>query len=63
MQALNVVEAASYLGLSKSSLDKLRVYGGGPTYLKLGKRIIYERADLDSWKASKRRTSTSQQAA
>jgi hypothetical protein len=29
MQALRVPEAADYVGLSKSTLDKMRVYGGG----------------------------------
>jgi hypothetical protein len=29
-------EAAGYLRVSKSYLDKLRVYGGGPTFLRFG---------------------------
>jgi hypothetical protein len=32
MQALNVIEAANYTGLSRSFLNKRRVYGGGPLY-------------------------------
>ena len=31
-------ETAKYTSLSKSSLDKLRVYGGGPLYIKAGAR-------------------------
>ena len=38
-QRLSVREAAQYLGLSASTLNKLRVFGGGPTFLKLGRRV------------------------
>ena len=54
MQTLNVVEASDYTGLSKSSLDKLRVYGGGPPYIKVGARVIYDRLDLDTWLIGKK---------
>jgi hypothetical protein len=63
MDALHVTDAARYPGLSKSSLDKLRCYGGGPLYLKLGKRVVYDRADLDQWLAGKRVANTGQAAA
>ncbi len=53
--------AATYLGLSVSTLNKLRVFGGGPVFLKLGRRVVYDLADLDDWLASKRRRSTSDQ--
>jgi len=33
-------EAAAYLRVSKSYLDKLRVYGGGPNFLRFGKRSV-----------------------
>ena len=60
MSRLRVIDAAEYTGLSKSTLDKLRVYGGGPLYLKLGKRVVYDRIDLDTWLAGKRVANTSQ---
>ena len=54
------VEAASrHVGLSVSTLNKLRVFGGGPVFLKLGRRVAYDLADLDAWLATKRRRSTS----
>jgi predicted DNA-binding transcriptional regulator AlpA len=56
---LSVEEAATYTGLSASTLNKLRVYGGGPAYLKLGQRVVYVSDDLDAWLGSKRRRSTS----
>ncbi|MCP1764989.1 MULTISPECIES: helix-turn-helix transcriptional regulator [Bradyrhizobium] len=55
---LKVTEAAEHLRLSKSTLDKLRCHGGGPTYFKLGRTIVYAVSDLDSWMASRRRSAT-----
>jgi len=54
MANLRVKQAAEYVGLSKSALDKYRCYGGGPVYVKLGSTVIYRVADLDTWVASKR---------
>ena len=55
--------AAKYLGLGKSTLDKLRVTGGGPPFIKFGKRVVYDPDDLDAWSARHKRTSTSESAA
>ena len=55
---LPVSEAARFIGLSKSTLDKLRISGGGPTYLQLGRRVLYDVAGLEAWLTSKRRSST-----
>jgi predicted DNA-binding transcriptional regulator AlpA len=63
MNALNVKQASEYTGLSKSSLDKLRVYGGGPLYIKVGARVVYDRFDLDTWLKGKKVANTSQQVA
>jgi hypothetical protein len=60
---LNVKQAAEYTGLSKSSLDKLRIFGGGPLYIKVGARVVYDRVDLESWLAGKKIANTSQQVA
>lgn len=54
MANLRVKQAAEYVGLSKSALDKYRCYGGGPVYSKLGATVIYNSTDLDAWVASKR---------
>jgi predicted DNA-binding transcriptional regulator AlpA len=56
---LPVEAAAAHLGLSASTLNKLRVFGGGPVFLKLGRRVVYDVTDLDAWLATKRRQSTS----
>ncbi|WIH05522.1 helix-turn-helix domain-containing protein [Xanthomonas translucens pv. graminis] len=42
-------EAASYLGLSNSTLEKMRHEGRGPRYVRLGGRVFYRRADLDQY--------------
>ena len=59
---VNVEAAAVLTGLSVSTLNKLRIYGEGPAYLKLGRRVAYDVADLNAWLASKRRRSTSEPA-
>ena len=43
---LSTIEAATYLGLGKSTLDKLSLAGGGPRFASLGKRVIYDIIDL-----------------
>jgi predicted DNA-binding transcriptional regulator AlpA len=53
--------AALYLGLSASTLAKMRLRGDGPIYSKAGPRVvIYDQDDLDHWLNSRRRSSTSQ---
>jgi len=46
---LTVPEAADYLGLAVSTLNKWRVYGGGPRFLKLGRSIRYRLSDLETF--------------
>lgn len=55
---LRTEDAARYTGLSSSTLTKLRVKGGGPTFIKLGKAVVYDSHDLDKWLATKRCQST-----
>jgi Helix-turn-helix domain len=49
MNILNVSEAAEYAGVSPSYLNKRRVYGGGPLFIKVGRRVVYDRGNLDAW--------------
>jgi excisionase family DNA binding protein len=60
---LTTPEAATFLGLGKSTLDKLRLTGGGPAYSLIGRRVIYDPADLDAWVAQHKRTSASERTA
>lgn len=56
---LDTEGAARRLGLSRSTLEKLRVYGGGPPYLKLGRSVRYRCDDLSSWLEGHVRLNTS----
>ena len=58
--ALDTAGAARRLSLAESTLEKLRVTGGGPAFCKLGRRVVYRVADLDAWIASRRVRSTSE---
>lgn len=46
---LSTREAAKLLGLSVSTLTKYRVRERGPSYIKIGKRILYTAPDLEAW--------------
>lgn len=56
---LKTPDAAVHLGLSARTLEKHRCYGTGPTYHKLGGRIVYAIDDLNAWAEIGRRHSTS----
>ena len=57
---ISVREAAAYLGISKSFLDKTRLQGTGPVYLKIGRRVAYDLSDLEIWVAGQKRRHTSE---
>ena len=57
---LNALEAAAYCRSSASTFAKLRLYGGGPRFVKLGRRVVYDPADLDAWLTAHRQSSTEQ---
>ncbi len=56
---LTPVEAASYLGVCKSTLAKRRITHSNPAYIKLGKSVRYRLSDLDLWVESRVFISTS----
>lgn len=51
--------AAAFLSLSTQRLAKMRLFGGGPPFIKVGRSVLYRRQDLDAWLASLSRHSTS----
>jgi len=57
---VDVREAARRLGLSASTLAKMRLYGTGPNYSKLGSRVVYRAEDLEAWVEANRYRSTSE---
>ena len=55
-----VADAARYLGISRSCLNKWRCYGTGPRFCKLGRRVVYRQSDLDAWREQNACSSTSE---
>jgi excisionase family DNA binding protein len=63
-RTLTVQEAAEYLSVSKSYLNKLRSTGAAKLpFHKLGARVCYSIADLDAFLEQHRRLSTSDRGA
>lgn len=56
---LRTSEAGRFLGLSGRTLEKHRTYGTGPTYRKIGGRVVYAVADLQHWADRGAKSSTS----
>lgn len=56
----NTSQAAERCSLSPRTLEKLRVVGGGPPFIRLGGAVRYQLEDLDSWIAANRRRTTSE---
>ena len=57
---LRTPEAARYLGLAESTLEKRRILGGGPRWVRLGVRAVgYDISDLDDFIDQNYRRSTS----
>ena len=58
---LRTPAAAAYCGVSARWFEKLRLIGGGPTFMCLGaggRAVVYDTSDLDAWLAAHRRRST-----
>lgn len=58
-EKLTAHEAAIHLGLAPATLSKMRCWGGSPPFLRLGRKVVYCRDDLDAWLNARRATSTS----
>lgn len=56
---LTTKEAAAWLGLTRNTLEKWRVQGGGPPYRKHGRYVRYHLEDLVAWSEASKRRSTS----
>ena len=52
-------DAAAYLGLATQTLAKMRLSGDSPPYFKVGRRVLYDRIELEAWLAQRKRKSTS----
>lgn len=57
---LSTRSAAPLVGVSPGTLENWRVRGFGPEFIKSGKRVLYDPADIEAWKAKNRFQSTSE---
>lgn len=53
-------EAAALLRLSERTLERYRLSGTGPAFVKLGRRVVYRAADLDAFAQAHTYRSTSE---
>lgn len=61
MRYLRTPDAANYLGVGQSTLERKRVDGTGPQFRRLGGKIItYAVEDLDAWASKQVFSSTSE---
>lgn len=60
---LDEKQAAGRLCLAVRTLQKWRVVGGGPRFVKLGRSVRYRPEDLNQWIMQRQRTSTSERVA
>ncbi len=56
----NTRGAAAHLACSASFLEKCRVTGGGPAFVKLGRAVRYRLEDLDAFASARVHGSTSE---
>jgi predicted DNA-binding transcriptional regulator AlpA len=57
---LRTPAAADYIGWSESTLEKKRCSGDGPPFIRLGRAVVYDTRDLDTWLDARRFHSTSE---
>jgi len=62
---LDTQETAEYLRISVSTLERMRLDGSGPQFIKLGigkkrARVVYRRADIEAWLLAQSFSATSQ---
>ena len=56
---LRVNDAARHLGLAVSTMNKMRLSGLGPRFIRLTRRrVAYDLYDLETWAAERKRSST-----
>ena len=53
-------EAAKLLRISPRTLERYRVAGSGPRFVKAGRRVLYRHADLETWTEANTFASTSE---
>ncbi len=59
-EVVDTAGAEAITGLSRATLASLRCRGGGPPFLKLGRRVVYPLSELRAWRDARLVRSTSQ---
>ncbi|MFC3558879.1 helix-turn-helix transcriptional regulator [Sphingomonas qilianensis] len=62
-QVVDTNEASRLLGLSNGTLRKMRLYGNGPRFVKLGRAVRYRVSELDAYLDARVLCSTSEKVA
>jgi Helix-turn-helix domain len=57
---LTTEEASAVVRYAPTTLNRLRVQGGGPVFYRLGRKILYSRSDLIAFVRAKQHASTSE---
>lgn len=58
---LNIDEVVEFTGIDRTLLARLRIEGGGPTFIKVGHRTVrYWLSDVVAWLNARRFESTAQ---
>ncbi len=60
---LSEAEAAPRIGVKPKTLANWRTLGEGPKFIRAGRRIVYDPADIEAWKETRRVGSTSEKIA
>ncbi|SHF71932.1 DNA binding domain-containing protein, excisionase family [Geodermatophilus nigrescens] len=55
---MTLAETAAYLRTPVATLRYWRHLGEGPAGFRLGRRVMFKRADVDAWLDARRRTET-----
>ncbi len=58
---LTPAEAGRFIGAATQTLARWRCEGGGPDFIRVGRKIMYGRDDLIGWMSARRVSSTSQE--
>ena len=57
---LDAQAAERLIGLRMATLAKMRCMGGGPPFVKAGRRVLYRRGDLLQWLSERRVRNTTE---
>lgn len=58
-ELLTTSDAAPVAGVAAKTLENWRSDGKGPLFIKAGRKVLYDPADIAAWKAANRHSSTS----